>query len=93
MSKKKRERRYRENFNEQWQLPLDSIHHVRPYSRSCDDRQENKVKVNDGLHQKLHALVINRTPEETIEFLLDYFFGSRIQILINVLKKKGYWYG
>jgi hypothetical protein len=89
MSRKRREKQYRKSFHEQWELPCDSEHHIRPWSRSSDDRQENKVKVNEKLHEKFHSLFINRTPEEVIEFLLDYFFGGRVQILINVLKKKG----
>lgn len=88
MSKKKRERKYRAEFYQQWELPQDTEHHIRPWSRSQDDRWENKVKVNENLHQKFHALFINRTPEEVIEFLLDYFFGGRTQILRNVLKRR-----
>lgn len=79
-------------FQEQTEATKNSRHHVIPKSRTSRKRarnEENIVFVNQDLHEKFHALMMNRTPEECVEFLLDYFWQSDVSILIKVLKERG----
>lgn len=74
----KKQKKFKKEFNNQLMHPLNSRHHVIPYSRSKDDRDDNVVYVNQDLHNRFHSLFQNRTPYEILEFLTEYFFGGNI---------------
>lgn len=84
----KKKRQYEKYFEHQNGMERNSRHHILPSSRGGNSGSENVVMVNEDLHQRFHALVHNRTPEETIEFLVEYFFGGDYEILEKVLQKK-----
>jgi hypothetical protein len=84
-------KKFHKFFREQKALPKDSTHHIIPSSRISSDRAEkskNKVKVNDSLHKKFHALMLNRTPEECLRFLVNYFWGGNLDFVRNFLRKE-----
>lgn len=51
-------------------------HHICPRSRGGDNSEENIAMVKQGLHRKYHELFNNRTPEEILEFLENYFWSG-----------------
>lgn len=77
----------RRHYKKQGYGPKDSRHHIIPSSRGGREI----VWVNSGLHEKYHALFADRTPEEVVKFLVDYFFGGRYDVLENVLKEESSW--
>jgi len=68
--KKKRRRHYGSN-----------IHHIFPTSRFHQWKNEewNQTRVNIHQHELYHALFFNRTPQEIIQFLSDYFWKGHIE--------------
>jgi len=66
----------------------DSKHHIVPTSRGGNGNSENVVKINERLHELYHNLFLNRTPEEIIEFLVDYFWGGDEGFVFNFLEEK-----
>ncbi len=85
-TRKEKEKQYQESFQAQWDAPRNSEHHIDPSSRSYDDSPENKVLVNEELHQDFHKLFQNRTPHEILDFLVNYWWGGRILYLHTYLK-------
>ena len=50
-------------------------HHIIPTSKGGENK-DNIAMVKQGLHRKYHDLFSNRTPEEILEFLENYFWGG-----------------
>jgi len=64
-------------------MKKDSQHHIIPKSRGGNSGERNIAKVNGKLHQNYHTLFENRTPEEIIDFLNDYFWSGKYEISIT----------
>lgn len=62
-------------------------HHIIPKSRGGPSSLENITRVNDLEHQKFHALFENRTPEESIYYLVNTFWKKDWDYVENSLRK------
>ena len=82
----KREERYKRDFEAQTNLKKDSLHHIKPKSRGGTD--EDSIMINEKLHQKYHTLFLNRTQEEILDFLTEYFWGGDLEAVKNFLEQK-----
>lgn len=71
---RRKEKQYQNEFFNQLAKPRTSKHHICPYSRCADNSEENTVYVSQELHDKYHALFGNRTPDEILDFLVNYFW-------------------
>lgn len=85
---RRKEKQYQNEFINQTMQPRTSKHHILPYSRSKDDREDNTVLVNQAMHDKYHALFNNRLPVEILDFLVNYFWGGNIAYLQTYLAMK-----
>ena len=65
---------------------LTDNHHIIPRSRGGKNKGTVEIKMH--LHQKYHTLFANRTPEEIIDFLVNYFWGGRGEYVKNYLRGK-----
>ena len=89
MSTTKREQGYLEQFDMQLSSFKSDGHHVIPSSRGGSNSNENKVRVNIDLHQRYHILFSNRTPEEILDFLVEYFWGGDTSYVQEYLLSRG----
>ena len=69
-------------------------HHIVPRSKRGDSGKGNIAIILQGAHIKYHRLFENRTPEQILEYLCNYFWKSQKgsngeKFLINYLRKKG----
>ena len=57
-----------------------NTHHIFCQQRFPHLRNEpwNQVEINSHKHDLMHWLFQNRTPEEIIEYLINYFWGGYI---------------
>jgi len=83
MSKKLK--KIKEEYNNQLFKPKTSNHHIIPRVRGGSDGEENVVSVNQDLHNKYHNLFQSRTPDEILEFLVNYFWGGNYAYLQTFL--------
>ena len=58
-------------------------HHILPRSKGGTNDPSNIAMVKQGLHRKYHELFNNRTPEEILEFLENYFWGGNTDFIAN----------
>ena len=82
---------YQKVFREQVEAPKNSRHHITPSSRTSKKKARkyrNIAFVNEELHSKLHSLFLNRTPEEILDFLVNYFWGGRTDFLKDYLERR-----
>ena len=72
MSRKKRRLNWRQHKN---------IHHIFCQSTHPELRHAkwNQIRIDCKLHQQYHELFGNRTPEEVIAYLREYFWGGTIK--------------
>ncbi|MBS3771200.1 MAG: hypothetical protein KGY69_13195 [Bacteroidales bacterium] len=68
----------------------DALHYIYPPSRTSyrQKGENNRVPVNHVFERRFQQLFWARTPEECLDFLVDYFWGGRIEILENYLDKR-----
>jgi len=64
-------------------------HHIRPTSKGGSTNGDNVSWIGKKLHDKYHSLFSNRTPEEIIDFLVNYFWKGKIEYVEKYLLKKG----
>jgi hypothetical protein len=41
------------------------------------------------MHDKYHSLFSNRTPEDILDFLVNYFWAGKMEFVENYVKKRG----
>lgn len=60
-----------------------TVHHVYGQSRFPELKsvQENKVKIDQLSHSQYHDLFGQRTPEEIVTYLANYFWGGNKDIV------------
>ena len=58
-----------------------SRHHIIPRSRGGNSSHENLAVVNSVAHNKYHILFGNKTPDEIIRNLVDYFWNGEIKFV------------
>lgn len=58
-----------------------SHHHIIPRSRGGTDRHDNISIVDVKAHQNYHNLFGNMTPEEIIDYLVNYFWEGNYNLL------------
>ena len=51
-----------------------SKHHIQPRSRGGSSQLENIVVIDALRHQDYHTLFENRTPEEIVGYLVEYYW-------------------
>lgn len=54
-----------------------SVHHIKPRSRGGKTEASNLANINRKNHQNYHQLFENKTPEEIIDWLVNYFWKSK----------------
>lgn len=57
-----------------------SVHHIIPRSKGGSDDQINLAEISQRKHALYHQLFENRTPEEIIKYLVEYFWLSQNKI-------------
>ncbi|MGM0482784.1 MAG: HNH endonuclease [Patescibacteria group bacterium] len=68
--------------------PKDDKHHIIPASivaKEINNLEKNMVIVNSYLHERFHTLFLNRSPEEILDLLVNYFWGGKIGFVENFL--------
>ena len=57
-------------------------HHIFPKSRcpQWKHRDWNQVNIDRKMHDLYHQLFENRTPQEVLNFLTEYFWGGHIVV-------------
>jgi hypothetical protein len=60
-----------------------STHHIIPVSRGGNNLEDNVSKVEARDHQYYHALFENKTPEEILDYLNNYFWKNKYEINIQ----------
>lgn len=53
-----------------------SRHHIQPFSRSRNNSPENIAIIDMQKHNDYHRLFSNRTPQEIIIYLTEYFWNN-----------------
>ena len=66
----------------------ESRHHVIPSSRGGKTTDDNIAIVDKFKHAKYHELFENRTPQEIVEYLVEYFWKSNWNFVEEVLKRR-----
>lgn len=89
MGRGKREEEYQNFFELQLNSCRSDEHHIIPSSRGGSNDKSNKVRINMDLHQRYHSLFSNRTPEEVLDFLVEYFWGGDISFVQEYLMREG----
>jgi len=67
----------------------NSRHHIIPSSRGGTSRLENLADVGRSEHQYYHALFINRTPVEIVQYLTDTFWKGNWDYVRNAYNQYG----
>jgi hypothetical protein len=49
---------------------------------------ENIVWVKKYLHEKYHSLLEDKTPHEILDFLVNYFWGGRLELIRTYLERR-----
>ena len=65
-------------------------HHIVPRSKGGYNNDKNIAMVKQGLHRKYHGLFANKTPNEILSFLEDYFWGGDKRF-IDKFRKEGFF--
>ena len=63
-------------------------HHICPRSRGGSDEASNLAYVDMFKHRDYHRLFDNKTPEEIINFLVDYFWKGQTDYIFNALSTR-----
>jgi hypothetical protein len=58
-------------------------HHPIPISRLNGGKLIETVLIDMELHRRFHSLFGNRTPQEILEFLNNYFWGGQFKLSIE----------
>jgi len=64
-------------------------HHIIPGSRGGKTTNKNIVYLDKYRHEDYHTLFDNKTPEEIINYLIDYFWRGQTIHVIDALSKRG----
>jgi hypothetical protein len=83
-----KEEGYKKDFEKQVEAPALSAHHITPSSRKGNGCKTNIAYVNECLHEKYHALFMNRVPDEILDFLVNYFWGGRLELIRTYLERR-----
>lgn len=78
-----------------WQMRLEgkNRHHIIPSSVGGKDNEDNIVYIDIDKHEKYHHLFNNRTPDEIINYLVDYFWKGNLGFVFEAIanrKEKSY---
>ncbi|MGM0629016.1 MAG: hypothetical protein ACQESA_01160 [Patescibacteria group bacterium] len=83
-TQKERVKAYYSQLNQ----PKDDRHHIIPNSivaKELNTLGRNKVSVNSFFHKRFHILFLNRSPEEILDLLVNYFWGGKMSFIENFL--------
>ena len=65
-----------------------TVHHIIPQSRGYDESEENKTKISEREHDLYHAIFVNRTPIEIIDYLVKNFWNCQIKWVVEYLEQQ-----
>jgi alpha-glucosidase (family GH31 glycosyl hydrolase) len=65
-----------------------NCHHVNPRSISKDDSEQNTVYIDARRHEVYHWLFRNKTPDEIINYLIDYFWKGQTEWVFEAIAKR-----
>jgi len=65
-----------------------NCHHIQPRSRGGKDTSENLAYIDMYLHRDYHKLFDNKTPDEIINYLIDYFWNGNTGFVFEALSKR-----
>ena len=62
-----------------------NTHHIFPRSRNPElkNAKWNQISIDRRQHDLYHQLFGNRTPQEIMDFLTEYFWGGRLEIRVG----------
>lgn len=63
-------------------------HHIIPRSKKGKDFGDNIAIIDVIKHEKYHHLFSNRTPDEIINYLIDYFWNGQTQWVFEAIAKR-----
>ncbi len=73
-------------FKKQIESPMDNVHYIVPLSRGGTEDEENITKVNVRMRNAYQiGLFLDRTPEEVLDMLVNYFWKGRMCFVKNYL--------
>ena len=64
-----------------------SRHHIIPHSRGGKRSKTNLALVKKKDHELYHELFGNKTPDEILLYLVNYFWNGQIDLLTQALLK------
>lgn len=65
-----------------------NCHHINPLSRSKDDSEENTLYIDARKHEVYHWLFKNKTPDEIVNFLIDYFWKGQTEWVFEAIANR-----
>ncbi|MFP4539778.1 MAG: hypothetical protein ACLFNN_02460 [Candidatus Paceibacterota bacterium] len=81
--------RYQKIFHQQESLRRNSFLFVVPLIRGGGKEETNVVKINYSLRCKYRQIFKSRTPQEVLDFLVNYFWAGKIYFINNYFDLKG----
>ena len=63
-------------------------HHILPSSRGGKMNDENIAIIDLYIHRNYHTLFSNKTPDEIINYLIDYFWNGQDKWLFEAIAKR-----
>lgn len=63
-------------------------HHINPLARSNDNSSSNVVLIDAMHHEMYHWLFADMTPDEIINYLVDYFWKGEVGWLYKAIAKR-----
>ena len=63
-------------------------HHILPSSKNGSNDDENIAIINIEKHRRYHMLFTNRTPDEIVNYLIDYFWNGQTKWVFEAIAKR-----
>lgn len=79
----------KKSYAYQMKLEGKNRHHIIPSSReNGTDTEDNIVYINVDKHAKYHHLFGNRTPDEIVNYLVDYFWKGNLGFVFEAIANR-----
>ena len=67
---------------------LRNRHHIFPSSKGGTWARDNIVVINQNKHEHYHHVFDNKTPDEIIRYLVDYFWKGQWHWVVKAFKNE-----
>lgn len=85
---RRKKRNRSKNFHYQMKLDGKNKHHIIPTSRGGKDNENNFTYIDRDKHSKYHHLFENKTPDEIINYLVDYFWKGNLGFIFEAIANR-----